>query len=96
LLPDTKPLIARLIYLRPPVKVSPLKNPDGVIDFVANWVKLARSVLEAGFVYPGITTMPHHRFGKIALPAAISYLERKSNAIRETAGRELAAYWGTK
>ena len=96
LLPDTKPLIARLIYLRPPVKVSPLKNPDGVIDFVANWVKLARSVLEAGFVYPGITTMPNHRFGRIALPAAISYLERKSNAIRETAGRELAAYWGTK
>jgi hypothetical protein len=96
LLPDTKPLIARLIYLRPPVKASPLKNPDDSIDLVAAWVKLARSVLEAGFVYPGIATMPNHRFGRIALPAAVSYIERKSNAIREAAGRELAAYWGTK
>ena len=96
LLPDTKQLIARLIYLRPPVKASPLRNPDGFIDLVAAWVKLARSVLEAGFVYPGITTMPNHRFGRIALPAAVSYIERKSNAIREAAGRELAAYWGTK
>jgi len=58
-------------------------------------VKLARSVLEAGVVYPGIATMPH-RFGRIALPAAVSYIERKSNALREVAGRELAAYWGTK
>jgi hypothetical protein len=95
LLPDTQPLVARLIYLRPPVKVSPLKNPDGFIDLVAAWVKLARGVLEAGVVYPGIATMPD-RFGRIALPAAISYIERKSNAIREAAGRELAAYWGTK
>jgi hypothetical protein len=59
-------------------------------------VKLARSVLEAGFVYSGIATKPDHRFGKIALPAAVSYIERKSNAIREAAGRELTAYWGTK
>jgi hypothetical protein len=95
LLPDTKPLIARLIYLGPPVKVSPLKNPDGFIDLVAAWVKLARSVLEAGVVYPGIATMPD-RFGRIALPAAASYIELKSNAFREAAGRELAAYWGTK
>jgi hypothetical protein len=95
LLPDTKPLVTRLIYLRPPVKASPLKNPDGFIDLVAGWVKLARSVLEAGVVYPGIATMPD-RFGRIALPAAVSYIERKSNAIREVAGRELAAYWGTK
>jgi hypothetical protein len=95
LLPDTQPLVARLIYLRPPVKVSPLKNPDGFIDLVAAWVKLARSVLEAGVVYPGIATMPN-RFGRIALPAAVGYIERKSNAIREAAGRELAAYWGTK
>jgi hypothetical protein len=96
LLPDTKPLIARLIYLRPPLKASPLKNPDGFIDLVAAWVKLARSILEAGVVYPGIATMPDHRFGRIALPAAASYIERKSNAIREAAGRELATYWGTK
>ncbi|WP_128948164.1 PD-(D/E)XK nuclease family protein [Bradyrhizobium nanningense] len=95
LLPDTQPLIARLIYLRPPVKVCPLKNPDGFIDVVAAWVKLARSVLEAGFVYPGIANMPE-RFGRIALPAAVSYIERKSSVIREAAGRELAAYWGTK
>jgi PD-(D/E)XK nuclease superfamily len=96
LLPDTKQLIARLIYLRPPVKAFPLKNPDGLIDLVAAWVKLARSVLEAGFVYPGIATAPSHRFGRVALPAAVSYIERKSSAIREAAGRELAAYWGTK
>jgi RecB family exonuclease len=95
LLPNTQPLVARLIYLRPPVKASPLKNPDGFIDLVAAWVKLARRVLEAGFVYPGIATMPD-RFGRIALPAAVGYIERKSNAIREAAGRELAAYWGTK
>jgi hypothetical protein len=96
LLPDTKPLIARLIYLRPPLKASPLKKPDGFIDLVAAWVKLARSILEAGVVYPGIATMPDYRFGRIALPAAASYIELKSNAIREAAGRELAAYWGTK
>jgi hypothetical protein len=95
LLPDTQPLVARLIYLRPPVKASPLKNADGFIDLVAAWVKVARNVLEAGVVYPGIATMPD-RFGKIALPAGVSYIERKSNAIREAAGRELAAYWGTK
>jgi hypothetical protein len=40
--------------------------------------------------------MPDYRFGRIALPAAASYIERKSNAIREAAGRELATYWGTK
>jgi hypothetical protein len=93
LLPNTKPLIARLIYLRPPVKVFPLKEPDGFIDRVAAWVKLAGSVLEAGFVYPGIAVMPD-RFGRIALPAAVSYIERKSTAIREAAGRDLASYWG--
>jgi len=43
-----------------------------------------------------VAGMPDHRFGRIALPAAVSYIERKSNAIREAAGRELAAYWGTK
>jgi hypothetical protein len=96
LLPETKQLIARLIYLRSPVKVSPLKNPDNSIELVAAWVKLARSVLEAGSVYPGIAAKPTHRFGRLALPAAASYIERKSNAIREAAGRELAAYWGTK
>jgi hypothetical protein len=95
LLPDTRQLVARLIYLRPPVKVSPLKNPDGFIELVAAWVKLARSALEAGIVYPGIATMPD-RFGRIALPATVSYLERKSDAIREAAGRELAAYWRKK
>jgi PD-(D/E)XK nuclease superfamily len=95
LLPNTQPLVARLIYLRPPVKATALKNPDGFIDLVAAWVKLARGVLEAGVVYPGIATMPD-RFGRIALPAAVSYIERKSNAIREAAGRELAGYWGTK
>ncbi len=95
LLPDTTQLIARLIYLRPPVAASTLKNPDGFIDLVAAWVKLARSVLEAGVVYPGVATMPN-RFGRIALPAAVSYIERKSSAIREAAGRELAAFWGTK
>jgi hypothetical protein len=96
LLPDTKQLIARLIYLRPPVQASPLKNPDSFIDRVAAWVKLARNILESGSVYPGITTMPDNRFGRIALPAAVGYIERKSNAIREVAGRELASYWGTK
>jgi hypothetical protein len=84
-----------LIYLRPPVEIFPLKSPDGFIDLVAAWVKLARDVLEAGVVYPGIATMPD-RFGRIALPAAVSYIERKSNAIREAVGRELTAYWGTK
>ena len=58
LLPDTKPLIARLIYLRPPLKASPLKNPDGFIDLVAAWVKLARSILEAGVVYPASPPCP--------------------------------------
>ena len=57
--------------------------------------KLARSVLESGVVYPGIATMPE-RFGRIALPAAVGYLERKASSIRETVGREISAYWGTK
>ncbi len=96
LLPDTKRLIARLIYLRPPVQECLLKNPDRFIDLVTAWVKLARNGLEAGLVYPGIATMSDSRFGRIALPAAVSYIERKNNAIREAAGRELAAYWGTK
>lgn len=95
LLPDTPLLVARLIYLRPPVKACPLKNPDGFIDLVTHWVKLARSALEDGSVYPGVAAMPD-RFGRIALPAAVGYIERKSSAIREVAGRELAACWGTK
>ncbi|WP_404926226.1 PD-(D/E)XK nuclease family protein [Mesorhizobium sp. ORM16] len=95
LLPDTKQLVARLIYLRPPVIASPLKNPDHFIALVSAWVGLARSALESGVVYPGVASMPE-RFGKIALPAIASYLERKGNAIREAAGRELSAYWGTK
>ena len=88
LLPDTKPLVARLIYLRPPVIASPLKNPDHFIKVVSAWVKLARSVLESGVVYPGTAIMPE-RFGRIALPAAVGYLERKTNAIRQAAGREI-------
>lgn len=96
LLPDTKQLVSRLVYLRPPVKAFPLKNPDGFIDFVAAWVKLARSVLETGIVYPGITLTLDRRFGRLALPATANYIERKTSAIREAAGRELAAYWGTK
>jgi hypothetical protein len=95
LLPETTALIARLIYLQPPVNVHPLASPDHFIDLVAAWVKLARGVLEAGFVYPGIASMLD-RFGRIALPTAASYIDRKSNAIREAAGRELTAYWGTK
>jgi hypothetical protein len=95
LLPETIPLVARLIYLRPPVMVSLLKDPDRFIDLIAAWVKLARGVLEAGCVYPGLAMIPR-RFGKIALPASASYLERKGTAIREAAGRELTAYWGTK
>lgn len=35
LLPDTKPLVARLIYLRPPIVALPLKNPDHFIDLVS-------------------------------------------------------------
>jgi hypothetical protein len=95
LLPDTKLLVARLIYLRPPVVASPLKNPDHFIEVVSAWVKRARSVLESGLVYPGVATMPE-RFGRIALPAAVGYLERKTHAIRQAAGRDLSAYWGTK
>lgn len=95
LLPDTKQLVARLIYLRPPVIASPMKNPDHFIALVSAWVGLARSALESGVVYPGIASMPE-RFGRIALPAMAGYLERKGNAIREAAGRELSAYWGTK
>src|SRR5690606_29001674 len=95
LLPDTKQLVARLIYLRPPVIASPLKNPDHFIALVSTWVRLARSALESGVVYPGIASMPE-RFGRIALPAMTGYLERKGNAIREAAGRELTAHWGTK
>nr|WP_296350482.1 PD-(D/E)XK nuclease family protein [Reyranella sp.] len=106
LLPDTKPLRARLIYLRPPVQVYPLNNPDNSIDLVASWVKIARSVLEAGTVYPGIATMLD-RFGQLALPAAARYVERrdnataryverKSNAIRQAAGKDLIAYWRAK
>lgn len=95
LLPDTKPLVARLIYLRPPVIAVSLKNPDHFIELVSAWVRLARTVLESGAVYPGIANLPE-RFGRIALPAAAGYLEHKSNAIREAAGREITAYWGTK
>lgn len=95
LLPDTKPLIARLVFLRPPIIASTLKNPDGFVDLVTAWVVLARSTLEAGIVYPGVAAMPD-RFGKIALPATSTYVDRKSSAIREAAGRELTAYWGTK
>jgi hypothetical protein len=95
LLPDTKQLVARLIYLRTPVQLCLLKNPDRSIDLVAAWVKLARSVLESGVVYPGVVTMPD-RFGKIALPAAAPYIGRKSNAIRQAAGKELTAYWRSK
>ncbi len=95
LLPDTSRLIARLIYLRSPVQLYALKDPDGAIDRVAAWVKLARSVLEAGVVYPGVANMPQ-RFGRIALPAAARYIERKINAVRQAAGQELAAYWGSK
>ncbi len=106
LLPDTKPLVARLIYLRTPVQAYPLKNPDSSIDLVASWVKIARSVLEAGNVYPGVATMLD-RFGQIALPAAARYVERRSNsiaryverkssAIRQAAGKDLIAYWRAK
>jgi PD-(D/E)XK nuclease superfamily len=92
LLPDINRLVARLIYLRRPVKASPLKNPDGFIDLVAAWVKHARGVLETGCVYPGIATTPN-RFGRIALPASVGYIECKNNAIREAAGPELTKYW---
>jgi hypothetical protein len=77
------------------VQLYALKDPDGAIDRVTAWVKLARSVLETGVVYPGIANMPE-RFGRIALPAAARYIERKTNAVREAAGQELVAYWGSK
>jgi hypothetical protein len=96
LLPDTKPLVARLIYLQPPTIICPLKNPDSFVALVAEWVKLARSGLEAGVIFPGIALTASRRFGRIALPASNSYIERKTNAIRTNAGRELTGYWGTK
>lgn len=95
LLPDTTRLIARLIYLRKPVQLYALRDPDGAIERVTAWVKLARSVLEAGTVYPGVANM-RQRFGRIALPATARYIERKMNAVRKAAGQELTAYWGSK
>lgn len=95
LLAETKAVVTRLIYLRPPILACPLTNPDDLADRVASWVQLARTTLESGIVYPGVSTMPH-RFGKIALPAALSYLDRKAGAIRAAAGRDLVGYWGMK
>jgi hypothetical protein len=90
------PIVARLIYLRPPVGEYKLKDPDATIKVVAEWVALARRVLESGIVYPGIrdSDSSKHRPARLALPAARTvYFRRKGPAIRAAAGPDLTRHW---
>jgi hypothetical protein len=93
------PIVARLIYVRPPVVGYTLKDPDATINLVAEWVTLARRVLESGIVYAGIrdNDFLRRRHARLALPAArIVYLRRKGDAIRAAAGPHLTRHWNNK
>jgi hypothetical protein len=93
------PIVARLIYLRPPVAGYTLKDPDATINLVAEWVALARRVLESGIVYAGIrdNDFSRRRHARLALPAARTvYLRRKGDAIRAAAGPDLTRHWNNK
>lgn len=97
LLGETPRRSARLIYLRAPVSQFPLNNSDVVIQRLTDWVVLARRTLEAGVVYPGVRPYEDDpRFGRLAMPAAASYFDRKYLAVRDAAGWDLARYWKEK
>jgi hypothetical protein len=97
LLPNREsPIVARLIYLRPPVKDYVLEKPDAIISLVARWIACARTVLESGTVYAGLRDddFAKRRPTRLALPSArAAYLGRKSGAIRAAAGLELTRHW---
>ena len=97
LLGDRPRRVARLIYLRPPLAKFALNNADEVIKKLAEWVALARTVLESGVVYPGVGSREDDpRFGRLAMPASSLYVDRKNLAIRDAAGRDLVRYWKEK
>lgn len=97
LLGDKPRRVARLIYLRPPLAHFALNNPDDAIKKLAEWVALARTVLESGVVYPGaVSREDDPRFGRLAMPASSFYVDRKSLAIRDAAGRDLIQNWKEK
>lgn len=89
--------VARLMYLRPPVSDYVLRNPDAAIEKLSKWVALAQSALEAGTIYTGVKSMEDDpRFGRLAMPAAALYRDRKNLSIHDAAGRDLAGYWKEK
>ncbi len=89
--------VARLIYLRPPVSEYVLRDPDAAIVKLGKWVALARRALEAGTIYTGVRSIEDDpRFGRLAMPAATFYRDRKNLAIRDAAGRDLSGYWKEK
>jgi hypothetical protein len=92
------PIVARLIYLPPPVTGYTLKDPDVTINLVAAWIVLARRVLESGIVHAGVRDNDlRRRKARLPLPAArIVYLERKREAIRAAAGPDLTRHWDNK
>jgi PD-(D/E)XK nuclease superfamily len=92
-------IVARLVYLRPPVMEYKLADPDAAINLVGEWVAHARRVLESGVVYAGIrdSESMRRRHARLALPAArLAYLRRKDGAIRAAAGPDLTRYWKSK
>lgn len=89
--------VARLMYLRPPVSEYVLRDPDTAIEKLGRWVALARSALEAGIIYTGVKSLEDDpRFGRLAMPAATFYRDRKNLSIRDAAGRNLSGYWKEK
>ena len=85
--------VVRLMYLRAPVSEYILKDPDAAIEKLGRWVALARSALEAGTIYTGVKSLEDDpRFGRLAMPAASFYRDRKNLAIRDAAGRDLSGF----
>jgi hypothetical protein len=94
LLPGLERTYAQLIYLREPVSDHALRDPGAAIQRLTDWVVAAQALLEAGIAYPGARIDRRERFGVIALPAASSYVDRKSAAIQRTVG-DLSAFWSS-
>ncbi len=92
LLPDTRTIVARLIYLKDQPTQHPLSNLEDIFAQVSQFVVAACTALESGSALPGVAADQRTNDLRLALPASPGYFRRKQKAFQEAA-RDLARFW---
>ncbi|WP_189561942.1 MULTISPECIES: PD-(D/E)XK nuclease family protein [unclassified Mesorhizobium] len=92
LLPETPAIRARLVYLKGEPTPSTLRDLDGAITQLAQFVTNVISLLKSGNSLPGPAAEERVNDLRLALPASPGYFRRKQASLASQAGR-LHFFW---